>query len=144
MFDDTRVINGSFGECHSEGKWLMNIYKMTADIEPSYGDVKMSGTRWTGQKLLGVKGTGSISGYKITSELVQNVARITDDRKSEYVTELISKLDDPESYGCERVRLKHVKFSKIPVVGWEVGAMVEEEWPFTFTGVEWLDPIEEK
>ena len=144
MFDDTRVINGSFGECHSEGKWLMNIYKMTADIEPSYGDVKMSGTRWTGQKLLGVKGTGSISGYKITSELVQNVARITDDRKSEYVTELISKLDDPESYGCERVRLKHDKFSKIPIVGWEVGAIVEEEWPFTFTGVEWLDPIEEK
>ena len=44
MLDDTRVINGSFGECHSEGKWLTNIYKMSADVEPSYGDVKMSGT----------------------------------------------------------------------------------------------------
>lgn len=144
MMDDTRVINGSYGECHSEGKWMTNVYKGTADIEPSYGDVKMSGTRWTGQKLLGVKGTGSISGYKITSELVKNVARITDDRKSEYVTELIFKLDDPEAYGCERVRLKHVKFTKIPISGWEVGAIVEEEWPFSFTGVEWLDSIEEK
>jgi len=141
--DETKVINGSYGECHCEGKWLTNIYKMSADIEPSYGDVKMSGSRWTGQKLLGLKGSGSISGYKITSELVQNVARITDDRKSEYVTELISKLDDPEAYGYERVRLKHVKFSKIPIVGWEVGSMVEEEWPFTFVGVEWLDKIEE-
>lgn len=143
MFDDTRVINGSYGECHCEGNWLMNIYKMTADIEPSYGDVKKSGSRWTGQKLLGLKGTGSISGYKITSELVQNVARITDDRKTEFVTELISKLDDPEAYGCERVRLKGVKFTKIPIAGWEVGSMVEEEWPFSFTGVEWLDKIEE-
>lgn len=143
MMDDTRVINGSYGECHCEGNWLMNIYKMTADIEPSYGDVKKSGSRWTGQKLLGLKGTGSISGYKITSELVQNVARITDDRKTEFVTELISKLDDPEAYGCERVRLKGVKFTKIPIAGWEVGSMVEEEWPFSFTGVEWLDKIEE-
>lgn len=141
--DDTRVLNGSYGECLNDGKWLTNIYKMTADLELSYGDVKMSGSRWTGQKLLGIKGTGSISGYKITSELVQNVARITNDRKSEYVTELIFKIDDPEAFGCERVRLKHVKFSKIPVVGFEVGAIVEEEWPFSFWGVEWLDTITE-
>ncbi len=141
--DDTRVLNGSYGECLNDGKWLTNIYKMTADLELSYGDVKMSGSRWTGQKLLGIKGTGSISGYKITSELVQNAARITNDRKSEYVTELIFKIDDPEAFGCERVRLKHVKFSKIPVVGFEVGAIVEEEWPFSFWGVEWLDTITE-
>lgn len=143
MLDDTRVINGSYGECYREGKWLTNIYKMSAELELSYGDVKISGTRWTGQKLLSIKGTGSITGYMITTELVQNVARITDDRKSEYVTELIFKLDDPEAYGCERVRLKHVKFSKVPIAGWEVGSVVEEEWPFTFTGVEWLDSIEE-
>ena len=143
MLDDTRVINGSYGECYREGKWLTNIYKMSAELELSYGDVKISGTRWTGQKLLRIKGTGSITGYMITTELVQNVARITDDRKSEYVTELIFKLDDPEAYGCERVRLKHVKFSKVPIAGWEVGSVVEEEWPFTFTGVEWLDSIEE-
>lgn len=43
MLDDTRVINGSFGECHSEGKWLTNIYKMSVDVEPSYGDVKCRG-----------------------------------------------------------------------------------------------------
>ncbi len=144
MLDDTRVISGSYGECHKEGKWLTNIYKMTADIELSYGDVKISGTRWTGQKLLGLKGTGSISGYKITSELMQLVSAITDDKSSEHVTELISKLDDPEAFGCERIRLKHVKFSKIPIVGWEVGAIVEEEWPFSFNGVEFLDPITEK
>lgn len=143
MLDDTRVINGSYGECHSEGKWLTNVYKMSADLELSYGDVKISGTRWTGQKLLSIKGTGSITGYMVTTELVQNVAKITDDRKSEYVTELIFKLDDPEAYGCERVRLKHVKFSKVPIAGWEAGSIVEEEWPFTFTGVEWLDSIEE-
>lgn len=142
--NEANVINGSYGECFHEGVWLTNIYKMTADVEASYGDVKKSGSRWTGQKLLSLKGTGSISGYKITTELAQRVAAMTDDRKSEFRTELISKIDDPEALGCERVRLKNVKFSKIPVVGWEVGAMIEEEWPFSFTGIEYLDPITEK
>lgn len=141
--DESKVINGSFGECHHEGKWLTNVFKMTADVEASYGDVKIAGSRWTGQKLLSLKGTGSISGYKVTDELAQQVAVMTNDRKAEFKTELISKLDDPEAFGYERVRLKNVKFTKIPVVGWEVGSMIEEEWPFSFTGIEYLDPISE-
>lgn len=141
--DESRVINGSYGECLHEGKWLTNVYKMTADVEATYGDVKKSGSRWVGQKLLSLKGTGSISGYKVTDELAQQVSVMTDDRKAEFRTELISKLDDPEAFGYERVRLKNVKFTKIPVVGWEVGSMIEEEWPFSFTGIEYLDPITE-
>lgn len=141
--DESRVINGSYGECIHDGKWMTNVYKMSAEVEPSYGDVKHSGSRWLGQKLLSLKGTGSITGYKVTSELAQTVAVMTDDRKAEFRTELISKLDDPEAFGCERVRLKNVKFTKIPVIGWEVGSMIEEEWPFTFTGIEYLDPITE-
>lgn len=141
--NDSRIINGSFGECFHDGKWMTNVYKMTAEIELSYGEVKLSGSRWLGQKLLSLKGTGSISGYKVTSELAQAVAVMTDDRRGEFRTELISKLNDPESFGCERVRLKNVKFTKIPVVGWEVNSMIEEEWPFTFTGIEYLDPITE-
>lgn len=144
MLDDARVINGSFGECHMGSKWLTNVYKMSAEVEPTYGDVKTSGTRWTGQKLMGVKGTGSMSGYKVTSELLEYVSAITDDKKSEFKTELLSKLDDPEAYGCERIRLKNVKFTKIPLIGWEVGSIVEEEWPFTFTGIDYLDKIVEK
>ena len=90
----------------------------------------------------GVAGPCFLAALCPPGSIYSDVARITDDRKSEYVTELIFKLDDPEAYGCERVRLKHVKFSKIPITGWEVGSIVEEEWPFSFTGVEWLDSIE--
>lgn len=141
--DESKVINGSYGECHHEGRWLMNVFKMSADVEPEYADVKKSGSRWVGQKATAVKGTGSITGYKITSQLIAGATQIMDDRKGEYATELISKLDDPESYGYERVRLKNVKFTKIPVAGWEVGSLIEEEWPFSFCGVEYLDKIEE-
>lgn len=141
--DASRVINGSYGECHHEGKWLTNVFKMTADVEPEYTDIKRSGSRWTGQKAVALKGTGSITGYKVTSQLIAGASQIMDDRKGEYSTELISKLDDPEAYGYERVRLKNVKFTKIPITGWEVGSVIEEEWPYSFCGVEWLDEITE-
>lgn len=141
MLDASRVINGSYGEAWHEGKWLTNINKMSAEIEIEKEDIKRSGTRWKGKKVTGISGSGSISGYKVTSELIQKVSAVTNDRKTEYKTELISKLDDPEAYGYERIRLKNVSFDKIPLVGWEVGAIVEEEWPFTFEGYELLDPI---
>jgi hypothetical protein len=143
MLQDVRTINGSYGECLHEGRWLTNIYKMSAEVELSKEEIKIAGSRWTGTKVTSIKGTGSISGYKITSDLITAVGAITDDSKGEYRTELISKLDDPESFGHERIRLKNVSFDKIPLVGWETGSIVEEEWAFTFVGYELLDPISE-
>lgn len=141
MLDDNKVINGSYGEVHHDGKWLTNMFKLSAEVELSYADVKVAGSRWGGSKLTGLKGTGSMSGYKITDELLHQISYIFDDRGGDYATELISKLDDPQAYGCERIRLKNVKFTKIPIIGWEVGSIIEEEWPFTFSGVEYLDKI---
>lgn len=140
--DSSRTINGSYGECLHEGQWLTNIYKMEATIEFDKSDIKKSGSRWTGKKVVGVSGSGTISGYKITSALIEAASSICDDKKGEYRTELISKLDDPEAWGAERIRLKDVSFDSIPLVGWEAGSVVEEEWPFTFEGFELLDQIE--
>lgn len=141
MLDASRTINGSYGEVHHEGNWLTNVYSMSADVEISKEDIKRSGSRWTGKKVSGVAGSGSISGYKVTSDLIQKVSSICNDRGVQYKTELISKLDDPEAFGHERIRLKGVSFDKIPLVGWEVGTIIEEEWPFTFEGYDLLDPI---
>jgi hypothetical protein len=141
MLDSTRVINGSYGEVWHEGRWLTNMYGMTAEVDLSKEEIKVSGARWTHHKVTGVSGSGSISGYKITSELVRMIQSVTANRGIEFKTELISKLDDPEAFGAERVRLKGVSFDNIPLVGWEVGSIVEEEWNFTFEGFELLDII---
>lgn len=60
---------------------------------------------------------------------------------SPYVTELIVKIDDPEAFGAYRVRLKNVTFDRIPVVNYEVGSIVEQEYTFVFSGYEILDAI---
>jgi hypothetical protein len=141
--DATRVINGSYGEVWKDGLWLTNVQSAEATVEINKEDVLRSGTRWTGQKVTTLKGSGTIKGYKVTSDFIKAIGSIASDRGKPYVTELIYKLSDPESFGTERVRLKNVQFDQIPLGKFEVGALVEEELPFTFSGYDLLDAITE-
>ncbi|WP_316245785.1 phage tail tube protein [Paenibacillus tuaregi] len=141
MLDATRVINGTYGYVYHNGQWLTNIKTAEANVEITKEEIKRSGTRWTAHKVTGLNGTGTISGYKVTSEFVELIGQVADDSKGTFITELILKLEDPESYGAYRVRLKGVMFDKIPLVHFEVGSLVEEELPFNFTGYELLDVI---
>ncbi|MGN7455496.1 phage tail tube protein [Paenibacillus pasadenensis] len=141
MLDPTRVINGAYGYVYHDSKWLTNIKSAEANVEISKEEVKRAGTRWTAHKVTGLSGTGTISGYKVTSEFVELIGSIADDKKGSFITELILKLEDPESYGAYRVRLKGVTFDKIPLLHYEVGSLVEEELPFSFTGYELLDKL---
>lgn len=141
--DPTRVINGSYGEVWHEGRWLTNFNHLEANVEVQKADVRPSGTRWIGTKVTGLKGSGTISGYKVTSGLIQLIGQVKDDKQGEYKTELISKLADPEAYGYERIRLMNVSFDRIQLANWTSGEPVSEELPFTFVGYELLDPIVE-
>ncbi|MEW9697943.1 phage tail tube protein [Paenibacillus sp. SI8] len=139
--DSTRTIKGEFGTVWKDGQWLTNFYQAEATADISYEKIKRSGTRAVGNKAGTIEYSGSITGYKITSELARSVAQITDDTKGAFVCELILKLADPEAYGHERVRLKGVQFTKIDIMKFEHGSVVEQEWPYVFDGFEWLDAI---
>lgn len=143
MLDPSRVINGQYGEVWREGRWMTNVTACEAGVEINKEEVLIAGTRWIGHKSTSLKGSGNISGYKVTSELVEAVGQIANNRGKPFVTELIVKLDDPESWGAYRIRLKAVSFDKIDLVNYEVGSIVEEEWPFTFVGFELMDTFRE-
>jgi hypothetical protein len=141
--DATRVINGQYGEVWQDGKWLTNVQSAEATVEINKEEIMRSGTRWVGHKVTSLKGSGTIKGYKVTSDFITLIGSVASDRGKPYVTELILKLNDPESFGAERVRLKSVQFDQIPLGKFEVGAIVEEELPFTFSGYDMLDIIKE-
>ncbi|AND39619.1 phage tail tube protein [Cytobacillus oceanisediminis] len=139
--DASRTINGSYGEIWHEGEWVTNTQSAEALVEINKEEINRSGTRWVGHKVTSLTGTGNITGYKVTSKFTKLIGSVADDRKAPYVTELIFKLDDPEAFGAERVRLKGVQFDQIPLSSFEVNSIVEEELPFTFSGYELLDEI---
>lgn len=137
--DSTRVINGTFGEVWHDGRWMSNITSCEATVEIEKEDVPRAGTRWRGHKVMGLNGTGSMSGYKVTSEFVERIGSIARDNGKEFVTEIIVALKDPDAFGAYRVRLKNVTFDAIPLINFEVGSVVEEELNFTFSEYELLD-----
>ncbi|MGO4373595.1 phage tail tube protein [Paenibacillus sp. MCAF20] len=141
MLDSTRVINGTYGYVYYDGRWLTNVKSAEANVEITKEEIKRAGTRWTAHKVTGLSGSGTITGYKVTSEFVELIGQIADDSKGTFTTELILKLEDPESYGAYRVRLKGVTFDKVPLMHFEVGSIVEEELPFNFTGYELMDKL---
>lgn len=141
MLDPTRTINGSFGSVYHNGEWLTNINKCQINVEIEKEEIRTAGTRWKKHKVVGLSGTGSISGYKVTSDFVRLIGQVGDNSKTPLVTELIVKLADPEAYGYERIRVKYVQFDNIPLANFEVGQIVEEELNFTFAGFEFLDAI---
>ncbi len=140
MLDASKTISGSFGYLHHEGDWLTNVSGFQSSVNINKEEVQRAGTRWIGHKAISVVGSGSITQFKITNDLVKRIGQFTDDKSPMFVTELIGKLDDPDSReGKTRIRYKGVQFDVIPLMQYEVGTIVTEEIPFTFSGYEFLD-----
>ncbi|WP_141500969.1 phage tail tube protein [Paenibacillus luteus] len=140
--DPTKVISGRFGKLFdADGKWLTNVTTVNATVEFEKEDIMVAGTRWIGKKITGISGSGDFTGYLVTSELIERIGQGTDDTKSALVTELIYSVSDPDNGGTYRVRLKGVTFDSIPLITSEVGSMVENEFPFTFTGYQIMDQL---
>lgn len=139
--DSTKAMSGSFGKAYdANGNWMTNIFSIEAGGEISKEEVKRSGTRTTGHKVVGITYSGSMTGYKVTNQLAKYIAQVADDTKASPVSELVYKLDDPDNHeGRVWVRLKGVQYDNIPVLKSEHGSLVEEETPFTYTGFEFLD-----
>ena len=135
-----KVISGSFGYMHHEGVWLTNVTSAQATVQINKEEIPRVGTRWIGHKAMSVLGSGSMTGYKMTPDLAKRIGQFTDDKSPMFVTELIMKLDDPDSSETkQRVRLKGVQFDVVNLMNYEAGSIVTEETPFTFSGYEYLD-----
>lgn len=141
MLDEARIINGQYGECWSEGNWMTNVTGVEASVAISKEQIRKAGSRWIGHKTTSLEGTGTIQSYKVTTEWIEKIGSVANDRGKPFITELIVKLDDPEAWGAMRIRLKHVQFDTIPLINYDLNSLVEEELQFTFSGYDLLDRI---
>lgn len=133
MLDATRTIHSNYGKVLIEGVEQTNLTECTAKVALDKKEVNVIGDDWTRHKKGTKKGTGSFSGYKITSAMIEREFN---------KFEIIAALDDPESYGYESIRLKSCMADEISLINLKAGDMVMEDTPFTFEGYELLDKIE--
>jgi hypothetical protein len=136
------TINGTFGEIYDEtGKYLSTVQHIEARVVIEQQEVRPAGQRAVGYKMKGTSGNGTLTQFKVTSDMLTKVSNpMQNPRQRMFVGELLYKLDDPEAIGAEQVRLKRVKFWEIPF-GYRINELVEEAITFTFEGIEVVKAI---
>jgi hypothetical protein len=136
-----RVITGTFGEVWLNGDKVSECFGLEAKIEMEKEEIAIAGKLSTDTKFMGFKGTGSLKMHKVNSRMAkllsENIKKGINPR-----FQILSVLNDPASYGAERIRIKDASFDDLTLAGWEVKQKGEIEAPFTFTDWEYLDLIE--
>lgn len=135
-----RICSGTFGEVWVDDDLFAECYKAQAKVELSKEEIKQCGTWFTDSKIVGCKGTGSLTLYKVNTRLANKISDMIN-RKQDVRFTVISKLADPDSYGAERVALYGVSMDDLTLFDWEAQKPAESEHPFTFTSYKYLDQI---
>lgn len=140
-FEAKRIISGTFGEMWLDGNYVGECYGLQLKVSYNKEDVQLPGQIMTDTKLKSAKGTGTIKYYKVNSRMAQVHGRAVREGRDTRFT-IISKLDDPDAYGAERVQVTGVSFDDIIIADWESGNMIKHDAPLTFADYDYLDMIE--
>lgn len=135
-----QVINGSWGEAWLDGEYLAEIKGLEAKIAIEYEDIDRPRRLGKGKKMIGYEGTGNLKLNKVNSRFIKLLSDNLKQGKQTSFT-VISKLDDPDALGAERIIIKNVTLEEVTLANWEAKTSGEEEVPFSFDNWEPLDLI---
>jgi len=136
-----RIICGTWGEAWLDGDYVSECYGLQAKVSVNKEDVKRCGQPAVDKKMTGISCTGSLKLHKVSSRMaiaIGDKIKIGQDPRFT----IISKLDDPDAYGAERIVIRNVSFDDLTLADWEAATNGTVECPFTFTDYEFLDSVE--
>lgn len=136
-----RVINGTFGEVWLNGQYVGECFKLQAKDSYTRDKIPMAGKLRPGYKLASIEGTGSMGLHKVSTRMADLIGDSIKAGRDPSFT-IISKLDDPDAYGAERISFTGVLFNDLTLADWEVATIGQVEAPFTYDDYEFLDKIE--
>lgn len=136
-----RVMSGSWGEVWLDSEYVAEAYGVQAKVALNKEKVNVCRSIAEDTKVTGVKMTGSLKLHKVNSRMAILIGDSIKKGKDPRFT-IISKLDDPDAYGAERLALYNVSFDDLTLADWEAAKNGTVECPFTFTDYEFLDKVE--
>lgn len=139
---DENVISGSWGEVWVDNDYMSDVLSLEAKISLDTEEIKQNRRLTKGYKVTGISGSGTLKLNKVTSYFINKLSENIKAGKTTTAT-IITKLDDPDALGAERIRLNNCVFTELTLANWEVGSMTEEELPFSFQDYDVLDSITE-
>lgn len=136
-----RVMSGSWGEVWLDNEYVAEAYSFSAKISYSKQQIARCGQMANDQKVTSYSGSGSIGMHKINSRMIRLMGESIRNGRDIRFT-IIGKLDDPDAYGAERVRLANVSFDDLTLANWQADTPGKVETPFTFTDYQMLDSVD--
>lgn len=135
-----RVLSGTFGQVWLDGEKVAECSGCQAKISKNKEKIYLCGMLFADHKVMSLEGTGSLTLYKVDSGMIRKQAAIQDGEDHRFT--IVSALQDPDSYGAERVAIYNVSFDDLTLADWERAAVGKITAPFTFTRFELLDTID--
>lgn len=136
-----RVMSGTWGEVWLDNEYVAEAYKMQAKIGYNKEEIAVCGKMGVDVKVTSYKGTGTLGMHKVNSRMARKIGEAIRNGRDIRFT-IISKLNDPDSYGAERVAIRNVSFDDLTLADWEAKTPGKIESPFTFTDYEFLDMVD--
>lgn len=134
-----RIISGTHGKVFIDGVCIAECSACQAKITANKDTVQMAGNMMQDTKVSSVKGTGSLTLYKVFSRFAEYAKSILEGK--DLRATIISAVEDPDAYGFERVMLLDVSFDEYALQNWETGKAQSDTVPFTFGGYQNVDTI---
>ena len=134
-----QVISGTHGYFWWNGSICYEITSFEAKLSTNRETINFAGQMWDDSKLMGVSGTWTAKIKKIYSRgkaYAEKLASGIDERLT-----LISKLEDPDNGGTERIQLTSCWLDELTLQQFEHGSLSEDEFSGGFTGFKYLDSI---
>ncbi len=135
-----RVMSGTWGEVWLDNEYVGECYGLQAKSSFEKEDVMMCGRMAVDKKIKSISNTGSLKMHKVSSRMAVAIGGAVQAGRVLRFT-IVSRLNDPDAYGAERVVLRNVSFDDLTLADWEVAVSGKVEAPFTFTDYEFLDVV---
>ncbi len=136
-----KIMSGTWGEVWLDGDYVSECYGCQAKASYTKEDINLCKQMATDKKTTAIAYTGSLKMHKVNSRMAIVIGNKIKNGEDARFT-VISKLDDPDAYGAERIVFRNVSFDDLTLADWEVAKAGSIEAPFTFTDYDFLDEVE--
>lgn len=137
-----QVMNGTQGELWIDGDYMAQVTEFKATVTIDKVEINMVKKLAKQYKVIGFDGKGSLKMNHVSNYMI---TKMNDNMKAgkQTVCTIISKLNDPDAIGTERVVIKDAVFDSLTLADWTAKKMGEESYNFTFSDWDILDTANE-
>lgn len=139
-YKEETVINGTYGEVWIDDYYLASLVSFRAVVTMSYAQVVKPTDLWEYNKLVSLSGEGEV----VTEKYSSLGFRVMHDKIKEGKTpvcKIVTKLDDPDALGAERIAVKNITFNELALADWAHAEAGKETLTFNFAGYDLIEKI---